>query len=202
MESCDNAAIKSTHLATKEKIEQMLDQPVMSFTVQDAEISVPLCQRHYNQLCTQLTISAPCESCGGKLLKNERFNRHCPNQDSVNMYLKIVSSDPSNLTKESIICTACYKHFQMIHKNIQSGKANTCISSVSQTQRNTDIDSRLHDVCSQQNSIYKRRAIVQPRVSILNMLCASLADTWGGGPMKQCCYLSCTKISPKKYIHI
>ena len=69
MESCDNAAIKSTHLATKEKIEQMLDQPVMSFTVQDAEISVPLCQRHYNQLYTQLTISATCESCGGKLIK-------------------------------------------------------------------------------------------------------------------------------------
>ena len=131
MESCDNAAIKSTHLAT--------------------EISVPLCQRHYNQLYMQLTISAPCESCGGKPRKNERFNRHCPNPDSMNMYLKIVSSDPSNLTKESIICTACYKHFQMIHN--QSGKANTCISSISQTQRNTDIDSQLHDVCSQQNSM-------------------------------------------------
>ena len=74
------------------------------------------------------------------------------------MYLKIVSSDPSNLTREIVICTACYKHFQMIHKDIQSGKANTCISSISQTQRNTDIDSRLHDVCSQQNNIYKRRA--------------------------------------------
>ena len=110
IESCENTAIKTTHLASKEDIEHILDQPVMSFTVEDAEISVPFCQTHYNQLYTQLSISSPCKSCRGKPRKGERFNRRCPHPESINTYLTIVSSDPSHLTKDSIICTACYKH--------------------------------------------------------------------------------------------
>ena len=91
IESCENTAIKTTHLASKEDIEHILDQPLMSFTVEDAEISVPLCQTHYNQLYTQLSISSPCKSCGGKPRKGERFNRRCPHPESINTYLTIVS---------------------------------------------------------------------------------------------------------------
>ena len=153
IQSCGNIAVKNTHLASRSNIQSILNQPVTSFTVEEEDISVPLCQMHYNQLYTQLNLS-PCEACGCKPRKGERFNRHCPNTNTINTYLRIVSSEPSNLTEESVICTACYKHFTAV---IKDKKVTTPREQVSKTQRNANIDCVLGSLALEQASIYERR---------------------------------------------
>lgn len=99
IECCEATAIKCMHLASKEEVEQTLDQRITVFSVETTTISIPLCQTHYNRLYTQLTTAAPCESCGEKPRKGEHFNRHCPNPDLINKHLNSASSCPSHLTK-------------------------------------------------------------------------------------------------------
>ena len=120
--SCDSATSKVTQMATKEEIQHILDQKVVSFTIDEAEIHVPLCQAHYNWAYTHLNTASACESCGGKPRRGERSNRHCPRPETINAFLTTVSNDSINLTKEIIICTACYKHVKIIVQNIQDGK--------------------------------------------------------------------------------
>jgi len=64
------------------------------FNVEEDGSSINLCQALYNYLPSQLTLSTDCESCGGKPRKGERFNRHCPEPNSINTYLTMVSGDP------------------------------------------------------------------------------------------------------------
>ena len=111
IKDCKNTLCKRTKLASVEDIEHILQQPVVSFTVEESVTTVGLCRDHYNLLYTQLHVSATCESCDAKPKKGECFTRHCPAPDSVNTYLSLLSSDPSHLTDESLICHACYKHF-------------------------------------------------------------------------------------------
>ena len=141
IQKCENTVSKKTNLASGEDIKQVLGQPIVSFTVGEDETTVGLCQAHYNQLYTQLSLSAPCESCGGKPKKGERFNRHCPAPDSVNTYLSIVSGNPCCLNEQSRICPACYNHFNLITTHIQKGKAATVsLTRESETQKNSDLD--------------------------------------------------------------
>ena len=109
MKNCENGACKKTHLASCDQIETL---PVVSFTIENDITSVPLCQQHYNQLYCQLHLASPCDSCGDKPKKGERFNRHCPEPTSINMYLAIVGDNPIALNEKSVICMACYKHFK------------------------------------------------------------------------------------------
>ena len=119
IEGCSNAFAKKTNLANKENVEQILQQPLVSFSIEKHQISVLLCLSHYNQLYSQLNPSSPCHSCGCKPTKGDQFNRHCQHPELINMYLSLVSNQPSCLSKESIICTACYMHFNTIIKNPQ-----------------------------------------------------------------------------------
>ena len=63
IESCRDTAIKNTRLESWEDIQNLLEQPVTSFTVEDSDVSVPLCPTHYN-LYTPLNLSS--EACRGK----------------------------------------------------------------------------------------------------------------------------------------
>ncbi len=112
---CDEQFSKSTRLASVEDIEQVLQQKVACFTVEDDhQVAVGLCRDHYNTLYTCLHSPQPCESCKIKPNKGQYFNRHCPSPDEVNTYLRRVSNYPSHLSKESLICLSCYKHFSII----------------------------------------------------------------------------------------
>ena len=158
IQSCENTAIKNTHLASNEDVEKILERPVISFTVVDEVVSVRLCQKHYNEVYCRLNLSSPCESCGSKPRKGEQFNRRCPRPESINTYLTIVSSEPSHLTEESIICPACYKHFVVIKQNILEGKVTTPkTQNMTTAQRNGDIDRILCMLTSKQASIYEKR---------------------------------------------
>ena len=48
----------------------------------------------------------------------KRFNQHCPHPASIKTYLTLVGAEASNLTDRSVICTACYMHFNDIKQNI------------------------------------------------------------------------------------
>ncbi len=143
VQSCENAAQKKTSLASAQQIEHLIGQPIVSFTVEQAVSSVNLCQVHYNHLYSQLTLPVHCESCGGKPRKGEHFNRHCPEPDSINTYLALVSSDSSHLTDQSLICTTCYmyKHFRVVLSNVRKRNLGT-LNPVrrSDVERNSDID--------------------------------------------------------------
>ena len=92
---------------------------MVAFNVEGDESAVCINNYLHNG---QLTISGPCESCGEKPRKGERFNRHCPEPDSIDAYLAIASGEPSHLTKESFVCMPCYRHFRVILGNIQTSK--------------------------------------------------------------------------------
>ena len=116
---CKAIASKVTQMATTEEIEYTLEQKVVSFTIDGMGVHVPLCQTHYNNLYTQINTVSTCASCGGRSKRGDRFNRHCPNPGIVNSVLTTVTNETSGLTKESIICTACYKYFKVMIKNVQ-----------------------------------------------------------------------------------
>ena len=116
-----------------------------------------LCQAHYNQLYTQLSLSAPCESGGGKPKKGERFNRHCPASDSVNTYLSIVSGNPCCLNEQSRICPACYNHFNLITTHIQKGTLS--LTRESERQRNSDLDKTITLLSSKMSAIYRTQSV-------------------------------------------
>ena len=141
MQGCEHSIHKCTRIATAAEIEQVVGKPIVAFNVEEDGSSINLCQAHYNYLYSQLTLSAACESCGGKLRKGERCNRHCPEPNSINTYLTIVRGDPCHLTAESLVCTACYKHFKVILRNLQKAKPLT--PSPSNEQRNAVIDKQL-----------------------------------------------------------
>ena len=122
IQNCENLASKKTSLASGEEIERFIGQPVVSFTVEEAVSTVSLCQLHYNHLYRQLNFSVPCDSCGEKPKKGEKFNRHCPEPELINTYLASISDDPSHLTEQSLICAACYIHFKATLKRIQLEK--------------------------------------------------------------------------------
>ena len=119
--------------------------------------TVGLCRDHCNILYTQLHASATCESCGAKPKKGECFNRCCPAPDSVNMYLSLLTSDPSHLTNQSLICIACYKHFHQMLKNIQQGTGLkqyvTSVSKEAAVNRNHGIDQVIARISSKMTSI-------------------------------------------------
>lgn len=87
--------------------------------------------------------------------KGEHFNRHCPNPDLINKYLSSTSNAPSHLTKESSICSTCYKYFKMIDKKAQEEMASD--DTVSKEQRNVAINAALVPIHAKQTSIYSRR---------------------------------------------
>ncbi len=158
IQSCEHTAHKSTTLATATEIEQLIGQPIVAFNVEQDESSVSLCQAHYNYLYSQLTLPTPCESCGEKPKRGEKFNRHCPEPDSINTYLSIVTSDPSHLTDKSLVCTACYQHFRVIVGNIRKGKAVTPSHSRKfDAQRNADIDKLISSLSSQASAYLSTR---------------------------------------------
>ena len=84
IQNCDNAACKNTNLASGDQIERLIGKPIVAFTVEEDASTVRLCQVHYNQLYVQLHLSSLCESCGGKPRKGEKFNRHCPEPNTIN----------------------------------------------------------------------------------------------------------------------
>ena len=159
IQNCENTACKNTSLASGDKIEHLIGQPIVAFTIdEDAHSTVRLCQVHYNHLYVQLNLSAPCESCGGRPRKGEKFNRHCPEPDAVNTYLATVSSDSCYLTEQSLICTACYIHFKAVLRNNQQGKQTTVtLTGESEAERNTDITSVISLCSSKMGTIYDNR---------------------------------------------
>ena len=112
---CNEKLCKTTKLASVEEIEEVLQQKVACFTVEDDQVAVGLCRDHYNTLYTTLhpPHRLPCESCKIKPHKGQHFNRHCTSPDVVNAYLREVINYPSDLSRESILCLSCYMHFSM-----------------------------------------------------------------------------------------
>ena len=114
-------------------------------------MTIGLCRDHYNILYTQLHTSATCEACGAKP-KVECFNRRCPAPDSVNTYLSLLTSDPSHLIDQSLICIAYYKHFHLMLKNIQQGTGLkqfvTSVSKEAEVNRNHGIDQVISRISS------------------------------------------------------
>lgn len=90
IQGCEHNMHKSTCIATAAEIEQVIGKPIVAFNVEEDGSSINLCQAHYNYLYSQLTLSTACESCGGKPRKGERFNRHCPEPNSINTYLTML----------------------------------------------------------------------------------------------------------------
>ena len=154
IENCGSLVKKRTQLASKNDIERILGGQVMTFTVTEDKVSVPLCQAHYNHLYTHLTTSAPCDFCAGKPRKNEHFNRHCPDPEAINEYFMSAENSVS-LTNESIICTACYKYLKLLEKKIKCGIDGKPLN---RAQRNAEIDSLLAVIHSKQVIIYDKRA--------------------------------------------
>ena len=148
-------------MATTEEIEYTLEQKVVSFTIDGMGVHVPLCQTHYNNLYTQINTVSTCASCGGRPKRGDRFNRHCPNPGIVNSVLTTVTNETSGLTKESIICTACYKYFKVMIKNVQEGRFGAS-SECGETkrERNQNIEFIITELDNVQVSIYNRRETV------------------------------------------
>ena len=101
---------------------------------------MPLCQTHY------INTVSTCASCGGRPKRgdSDRFNRHCPNPGIVNSILTTVTNETSGLTKESIICTACYKYFKVMIKNVQEGRFGAS-SECGETKRERNQNSSLQN---------------------------------------------------------
>ena len=159
IQNCENLASKKTSLASGEEIERFIGQPVVSFTVEEAVSTVSLCQLHYNHLYRQLNFSVPCDSCGEKPKKGEKFNRHCPEPELINTYLASISDDPSHLTEQSLICAACYIHFKATLKRIQLEKeaTSTSVKQESKVERNADINQVITLLSSKMSMIYDNR---------------------------------------------
>ena len=155
---CKNEASKVTQMATKDEIEHTLNHKVVIFTTDGTAVRVPLCKTRYNNVYTHIHTPTTCDSCGGKAKKGERINRHCPAPEIVNSVLKMVSTDTSSLTTDSIICNACYQYFKVISKNIQEGRG--MVPSMSAQERNLNIESILTQLDDVQVSIYDRRESV------------------------------------------
>ena len=156
--NCKGEASKVTQMTTKDKIEHTLNNKVVLFTTDGAVVHVPLCQMHYNNVYTHIHTPTTCDSCGGKARKGEKINRHCPNPEIVNSALNTVSTDTSSLTKDSIICNACYQHFKVMFRNTLEGR--DMVPRMSAQEKDQGIDSILKQLDAVQVSVYTRRESV------------------------------------------
>ncbi len=119
-EKCTNMVHKSTNLVSVDELERLLGVRVVAFDAGLGQPSVGLCQSHYQKMFFQVHQRRPCESCGVKPRKGEQFTRHCPSPQAINHYLNHITTESSTLNKSSLICYACYKHFNCILREIQS----------------------------------------------------------------------------------
>ena len=119
IDKCDNRVHKHTKLASVEAIEERLEDKAVSFTVDEKQVSVGLCQVHCNALYSRLNPTHSCDSCKARPHAGQVFNRHCPSPEVVNTYLRLVINEHNQLSPDSLICTECYRHFSDIIKNIK-----------------------------------------------------------------------------------
>ena len=77
----------------------------------------------------------------------------------INTYLASISDDPSHLTEQSLICTACYIHFKATLKRIQLEKeaTSTSVKQESKVERNADINQVITLLSSKMSMIYDNR---------------------------------------------
>ena len=108
IDKCDNRVHKHTKLASVEAIEERLEDKVVSFTVDEKQVSVGLCQAHYNALYSRLNPTHSCDSCKARPHAGQVFNRHCLSPEIVNTYLRLVINEHNQLSPDSLICTERY----------------------------------------------------------------------------------------------
>ena len=111
IENCEADVYKHTSLVNVTELEQLLQERVQGYTILcDRDQIIALCEEHYRRMYLYLNSVRSCDSCGEKPRRNETFNRHCPSPDVVNRHLENISSESSNLSASSIVCSNCYKY--------------------------------------------------------------------------------------------
>lgn len=124
VKKCSSKSYRSTNLSSPTEIASLLNVQLTSFTVYTNGNKVPLCHTHYNHLCS-IFREAPkcCDFCGTKPKGKTQFIRHCPAPDIVNAYIiSMLCDEQTKLSGTSIICSACYKFFNQIIKQMQQAK--------------------------------------------------------------------------------
>ena len=117
VENCTKTVYRNTNLAATDEVELLLGQRVTAQP--EGELSLGLCQEHYQKLYAQLHPPVVCDSCGARAKMGEEFTRHCPAPESINSHMESVISEPCHLSHASIICYTCYKYFNGVLKEQQ-----------------------------------------------------------------------------------
>ena len=84
IEDCQADLYTHTLLVSVDRLEEILQERVQGYTINDSKESIALCKEHYRRMYLHLNPLKVCESCGEKPKRNEIFNRHCPSPDIVN----------------------------------------------------------------------------------------------------------------------
>lgn len=93
-----------------------------------------------------------------KSRRNETFNRHCPSPDVVNRHLENISSESSNLSASSIVCSNCYKYFLAISRQANT-QSTTSEQSPSLNALETMLSQKVQELSSKAQNIGKEEYI-------------------------------------------
>lgn len=149
---------KHTSLVNVTELEQLLQERVQGYTIGDCDQTIALCEEHYRRMYLYLNSVRPCDSCGKKPRRNETFNRHCPSPDIVNKHLENISSETSNLSVSSIVCSNCYKYFLAISR-LENTQSTISEQSPSLNALETMLSQKVQELSSKAQTIGKEEYI-------------------------------------------
>ena len=158
IKDCEADVYKHTSLVNVTKLEQLLQERVQGYTIGDCDQTIALCEEHNRRMYLYLNSVRPCDCCGEKPRTNETFNHHCASPDIVNRHLENISSESSNLSASSIVCSNCYKYFLAISRQ-ENTQSTTSEQSPSLNALETMLSQKVQELSSKAQNIGKEEYI-------------------------------------------